>query len=240
MKKSRMSHLLNISNHGFAIENNIYTEKEIKEIISAIETVDQSKKSFRKSTDLFAIRKFLNEIPAVKSLIFNRKMKALITEVFGDGYFIVKSIYFDKPEQSNWFVSRHQDLTIAVDKKIDIEGFGSWTKKIDSFAVQPPVDILQDNFTIRIHLDDTDDKNGALKVIPGSHLKNIHLAEQVNIEEERDVVCNVKAGGAMIMRPLLMHSSERSTSNKGRRVIHIEFSRKELPVEINWAEKEAY
>jgi len=235
-----MSHLLNISNHGFAIENNIYTEKEIKEIISAIETVDQSKKSFRKSTDLFAIRKFLNEIPAVKSLIFNRKMKALITEVFGDGYFIVKSIYFDKPEQSNWFVSRHQDLTIAVDKKIDIEGFGSWTKKIDSFAVQPPVDILQDNFTIRIHLDDTDDKNGALKVIPGSHLKNIHLAEQVNIEEERDVVCNVKAGGAMIMRPLLMHSSERSTSNKGRRVIHIEFSRKELPVEINWAEKEAY
>jgi len=240
LKKSRMSHLLNISNHGFAIENNIYTEKEIKEIISAIETVDQSKKSFRKSTDLFAIRKFLNEIPAVKSLIFNRKMKALITEVFGDGYFIVKSIYFDKPEQSNWFVSRHQDLTIAVDKKIDIEGFGSWTKKIDSFAVQPPVDILQDNFTIRIHLDDTDDKNGALKVIPGSHLKNIHLAEQVNIEEERDVVCNVKAGGAMIMRPLLMHSSERSTSNKGRRVIHIEFSRKELPVEINWAEKEAY
>ena len=235
-----MSHLLNISNHGFAIENNIYTEKEIKEIISAIETVDQSKKSFRKSTDLFAIRKFLNEIPAVKSLIFNRKMKALITEVFGDGYFIVKSIYFDKPEQSNWFVSRHQDLTIAVDKKIDIEGFGSWTKKIDSFAVQPPVDILQDNFTIRIHLDDTDDKNGTLKVIPGSHLKNIHLAEQVNIEEERDVVCNVKAGGAMIMRPLLMHSSERSTSNKGRRVIHIEFSRKELPVEINWAEKEAY
>jgi hypothetical protein len=48
------------------------------------------------------------------------------------------------------------------------------------------------------------------------------------------------AGGFMIMRPLLMHASYRTTSNKQRRVIHIEFSRQELPSEINWAEKENY
>ena len=42
----------------------------------------------------------------------------------------------------------------------------------------------------------------------------------------------------MLMRPLLMHASGRSTNNKRRRVIHIEFSNTELPAVVNWAEKE--
>ena len=85
----------------------------------------------------------------------------------------MKSIYFDKPAGSNWFVSYHQDLTISVNAKIDLGGFGPWTVKQDQYAVQPPLQILENNFTIRIHLDDTDENNGALKVIPGSHLKGV-------------------------------------------------------------------
>ena len=106
------------------------------------------------------------------------------------------------------------------------------------FAVQPSLNILQDNFTIRIHLDDTDDDNGALKVIAGSHHKNVYRAESIDWNSEREATCKVRAGGIMIMRPLLMHSSNRSTSNKKRRVIHIEFSKANLAAEINWSEKE--
>ncbi len=40
----------------------------------------------------------------------------------------------------------------------------------------------------------------------------------------------------MIMKPLLLHSSGRTTNNKKRRVIHIEFSDTELPEELNWSE----
>lgn len=85
-----------------------------------------------------------------------------------------KSIYFDKPEHSSWFVAWHQDLTISVDKKIDLDGFGPWTSKQDQFAVQPPLAFLENIFTVRIHLDDTDEHNGALRVIPGSHRKGIY------------------------------------------------------------------
>ena len=127
-------------------------------------------------------------------------------------------------------------MTISVDKKVEILGFSSWTVKQDQFAVQPPVEILKDNFTIRIHLDDTDGNNGALRIIPGSHLKGVHRAENIDWSLETEEICNVKSGGIMIMRPLLMHASDRSTSNKARRVMHIEFSRVKLPKGLNWAE----
>jgi ectoine hydroxylase-related dioxygenase (phytanoyl-CoA dioxygenase family) len=153
---------------------------------------------------------------------------------------VVKSIYFDKPEKSNWFVAWHQDLTISVNKKAELPGYGPWTIKPDQFAVQPPVAILEDNFTIRIHLDDTDNNNGALKVLPGSHLKKIYRVEDIDWAREKEAICSVNAGGIMIMRPLLMHASSRTTNDKKRRVIHIEFSRAILPEEISWSEKDGY
>jgi ectoine hydroxylase-related dioxygenase (phytanoyl-CoA dioxygenase family) len=233
-------HQNDVINNGFAIINNIYNSEEIKSIITAIEQVDPSNTAFRKANDLFAIRKFLNEVPHVLPLIFNNNLNKLIADLFEDGYFVVKSIYFNKPELSNWFVAWHQDLTISVDKKADISGYGPWTVKQDQFGVQPPLDVLQDNFTIRIHLDDTDENNGALKVVPGSHQKGLCRPENINWQNATEVICPVKAAGVMIMRPLLLHASNRTTNNKKRRVVHIEFSRSELPYGIDWAEKARY
>jgi len=227
-----------VDKRGFAILNNIYTNDEVASILNVINGADQSNKTFRKSEDLFAIRQFLKEVPQVKELVFNGKLKTLINNLFGGDYFVVKSIYFDKPEKSNWFVAWHQDLTISVDKKIDLPGYGPWTTKLNQFAVQPPLTILQDNFTIRIHLDDTDEGNGALKVIAGSHARGIWRTDNFDPQRETVISGNVPAGGIMIMRPLLMHASNRTTTNKRRRVIHIEFSKARLPGEINWAERE--
>ncbi|WP_316783136.1 phytanoyl-CoA dioxygenase family protein [Pedobacter frigiditerrae] len=226
-----------ISTQGFSIIPNIYNDDEIEQILKAINQVDTSKDTFRKSADLFAIRQFLKEVPAVHDLIFNEKLKAIIQSTFGDNYFVVKSIYFDKPEQSNWFVAYHQDLTISVDKKVELENFGPWTVKQNQFAVQPPIEILHDNFTIRIHLDDTDENNGALKIIPKSHLKGIYRAATIDWTIERETICKVEKGGIMIMKPLLLHSSSKTTNNNKRRVIHIEFSNIELPNELHWAER---
>lgn len=231
------NHLQQIADSGFTIVNGIYTPSEIDAITAIIEAADQSKDSFRKTDDLFAIRRFLHEVPDVKRLIFNDNIKRIINELFGKAYFITKSIYFDKPERSNWFVAWHQDLTIAVDKKTELTGFGPWTVKLSNFAVQPPVSILQENFTIRIHLDDTDEKNGALKVLEGSH-HSISRIENMDKSAESVRFCNVKAGDVMVMRPLLMHASERSVNNSRRRVIHIEFGKATLPEAISWAEKE--
>jgi ectoine hydroxylase-related dioxygenase (phytanoyl-CoA dioxygenase family) len=228
-----------ISAEGFTVIDNVYTTEEIDSILKVIEQVDTSRPTFRKTNDLFAIRQFLKEVPEVFTIVFNDKLRSLISDVFGNDYFVTKSIYFDKPEQSNWFVAYHQDLTISVDKKKDIEGYGPWTVKQNQFAVQPPLDILQDNFTIRIHLDDTDENNGALKVIPKSHLKGVYRPETIDWSQETEIVCNVSKGGIMIMKPLLLHASNRTTNNNKRRVLHIELSNKTLPEEIDWSEKQS-
>jgi ectoine hydroxylase-related dioxygenase (phytanoyl-CoA dioxygenase family) len=227
-----------ISHNGFAVVENVYAKEELNEIIKAIADIDQSKPTFRKTKDLFAIRQFLKEIPQVKSIIFNNYLNSIINNLFGEDYFVVKSIYFDKPEQSNWFVAWHQDLTISVNNKQDLPGYSSWTVKHNQYAVQPPVEILEDNFTIRIHLDNTNANNGALKVIPKSHLKKIYRPENIDWITEKSTTCSVEKGGIMIMRPLLIHASERTTNNERRRVIHVEFSRAKLTEKMNWSELE--
>lgn len=223
--------------NGFAIIDNIYTIEEAGKILEQINQASSDKKTFRKSADLFAIRQFLREVPETADTIFNDKLKPVLTELLGNNYFVVKSIYFDKPQTSNWYVSYHQDLTISVDKKLALKGFEFWTTKQNQFAVQPPLDILQNIVTVRIHLDETDENNGALKVVPQSHLKGICRPETIDWTAESEVNCNVSKGGIMLMKPLLLHSSGRTTNSRQRRVIHIEFSNQELPTELNWAER---
>lgn len=222
---------------GFVTIDDVYSPFEIGQIIKLIENAEKSKETFRISSDLFAIRQFLKEIPVVRELIFTNNLKSIIRQILGVDYFVVKSIYFDKPESSNWYVSYHQDLTISVDKKISLENFGPWTVKQNQFAVQPPLEILKNNYTIRIHLDTTTKNNGALKVIPKSHLKGLYRPESIDWTTEKEITCEVKKGGLMIMKPLLLHSSGRTTNGQKRRVVHIEFANKELPSELKWSER---
>ena len=229
-------HKLHLHEEGFAIIDNVFTEPEIAAIIETINAIDTSGAAFRKTRDLFAIRRFVKEVPGIGAYIFTSRICTIIDQLFGPGYFLVKSIYFDKPEQSNWFVAYHQDLTISVDQKEQVAGFDQWTVKNDQFAVQPPVTLLENIFTIRIHLDETDENNGALKIVPRSHRKGIYRPETIDWSREKEVVCKVPRGGIMIMQPLLLHASNRTVNNSKRRVIHLEFSNRLLPGRLQWAE----
>jgi ectoine hydroxylase-related dioxygenase (phytanoyl-CoA dioxygenase family) len=235
---------------GYTVIQEMFSLAEVEAIITTIDEVGYlaapSAPVFRRTSDLFAIRRFLQAVPAVQPLLFTQALNSLVREAFGPGYFPVRSIYFDKPPGSNWFVAWHQDLTISVDRKLPLPGFGPWTVKGDQFAVQPPLGILEDMYTIRIHLDDTDETNGALRVLPGSHLCGIgrHHPAASNTASSiptnstpLEEACRVASGGIMIMRPLLRHASSRSSTGKRRRVIHIEFSNAELPAGLNWSER---
>ncbi|HMF73862.1 MAG TPA: hypothetical protein VK616_20415, partial [Flavitalea sp.] len=140
---------------GFFIIADVISEQEITEIIRIISNTDTSSSIFRKSKDLFAIRQFFKYVPDVADVVMASKLKEIIRKTFGRDYFVVKSIYFDKPPSSNWFVSYHQDLTISVKERSNLPGFGPWTVKEDQFSVQPPLKILEDNITVRLHLDHT-------------------------------------------------------------------------------------
>ena len=210
---------IELKENGFSIIPNLYSEKEVNQIISCIENAEQDKNSFLKTKDLFAIRQLIKNIPHLNELLFNDNLTQLISDLSESKFFLTKAIYFDKPSESNWFVAYHQDLSISVEDKADLTNYVNWTFKKNQFGVQPPIEILQDTITIRIHLDDTDKNNGALKVIPRSHLKGIVRVNSKDWDKKSEQVCEVKKGGAMLMKPLTLHASNRTTNNKQRRVI---------------------
>ena len=227
-----------VKRRGFAILDGIYTNREINRMLSIINRATEDKKRFPKTDDLFAIRKLLMEIPTLKNILFNNNMLSLIRKGFGEDYFLTKAIYFDKPPGSNWTVPWHQDIPINVTQKSETEGFSNWAEKSGNITVCPPLEYLQSAFTLRIHLDDIDDKNGALKVIPKTHFHILSSEEMLQVRENTESkFCKVRKGGVNILKPLILHASAKTENDRHRRVIHLEFNNKELP-EINWAERE--
>jgi ectoine hydroxylase-related dioxygenase (phytanoyl-CoA dioxygenase family) len=92
---------------------------------------------------------------------------------------------------------------------------------------------------VRLHLDDADEENGALRVLAGSHRFGRLSDQQVDelAAELPEIVCCAGAGDALMMRPLLLHASSRSASERRRRVLHIEYAGFELPGGLEWSEE---
>ena len=226
---------------GFVVLSSQFSREELSQLDAHLEEY-KSKEKFDNDNpkDLYAIRRLFYHIPELQNIIFNQNVINIVREILGEKSFMTKAIYFDKPPLSNWFVSYHQDISISVKDKLPIDDYQNWTFKKGQYGVQPPVDILQNCITLRIHLDHTDKFNGALKVIPNSHLEGIQRLDYIKEKKENEVICEVERGGVMLMKPLLFHSSGKTLNNKRRRVIHLEFSNKNLDGGIEWLEKLEY
>ena len=149
----------------------------------------------------------------------------------------MRSLFFDKTPDANWKVAWHQDLTIAVQQKMETQDFGPWSVKEGVVHVQPPASLLERMLTIRVHLDDCDSDNGPLQVLSDSHRHGKLTTEQIS--ELRKIIepatCTIERGGAVLMRPLLLHASSPARIPKHRRVVHLEFATEPLPNGLQWA-----
>lgn len=219
-----------LQERGFDIIENIYSEKEINEIIKVLENQGVENK--------FGVREFLFCNPKVTEKVFNQKLLEIIKEISPSCTKSIKSIYFDKPPNANWVVNWHQDLTINLKGKKDVQRYKNWRTNSERTVVQPNIELLENIFTIRIHLDDCTKENGALRVIENSHTKGvIEIKDWVKDKVGEERICEVKKGGILLMKPLILHSSKRTENEKNRRVIHIEFCDAELPKGLKWKEK---
>ncbi len=152
-----------------------------------------------------------------------------------------KLTLFDKSPEANWLISWHQDLFVAVQERRQVRGFGAWSMKEGIHHVQPPTSVLESIAAVRIHLDDTPSTNGALRVVPGSHRSGkLGSNEIARLRRDRAAVtCELGRGGAMLMSPLLLHSSSKAVAPRRRRVLHFEFSATDLPDGLRWPDCEA-
>ncbi len=221
---------------GFGILENAIEDEIVSELLENLARLKPSSSVSRKNETVYGVRNLLNISPEIREFSQNKIVRKIVEKFLGEKAKVVRAIYFDKTADANWKVPWHQDLTISVDKKTDAQGFSAWTRKADIQHVQPPIEILETMLTLRFHLDDADETNGALKVIAKSHCNGRLSANEIKSWREANEthVCRVKKGDCLIMRPLLLHSSSAGTSPKNRRVIHLEFSADGLPNGLNW------
>jgi ectoine hydroxylase-related dioxygenase (phytanoyl-CoA dioxygenase family) len=179
----------------------------------------------------------LLSVSAIRELAASQCVREIVGAVLGPRCFAVRGIFFNKNQRSNWKVAWHQDVTISVRERREVPGFGPWTVKAGVSHVQPPVEIMS-ILAIRLHLDESGPDNGPLRILPASHKEGRLSAEQIaNWRRTPCLTCTVSSGGALIMRPLLLHASSACAVLKLRRVVHLEFAAEELPQGLEWHDR---
>ena len=220
-----LNHVQSVEENGFALIPRCLSEQVVEDLCSHLDTAKHAQRN-------------LLDVPVVRELAVSEPVRQLIVAVLGKECFAVRGILFNKTPDSNWKVVWHQDRTIAVRERKDSAQFGPWSIKAGVPHVQPPASVMARMLAVRLHLDESHTHNGPLRVIPDSHQAGCLSAEEVATWSKRpSVICTVPKGGAILMRPLLVHASSSSSKPEPRRVIHLEFAAAGLPDGLEWHDR---
>ena len=148
----------------------------------------------------------------------------------------VQCTLFNKSPNSNWLVAFHQDRSVPVRDKVDSPELAGWSEKEGGIFVQPPVSLLQQMTAVRIHIDACPVESGALRVVSGSHLSGVLSPPEVERIRRKtgEESVPVRRGGALLMKPLLLHASSKAASPIRRRVLHFVFGPSMPPLGLAW------
>jgi ectoine hydroxylase-related dioxygenase (phytanoyl-CoA dioxygenase family) len=156
--------------------------------------------------------------------------------IIGPACHPVRAILFDKNPDQNWALGWHQDRTIAVERRMDVSGFGPWSVKSGMAHVEPPFDLLARMVTVRVHLDPVPMTNAPLLVAPGSHMRGrIPTGEIPRVVQECGVIaCLAEAGDIWAYATAILHASEAAAEPGHRRVLQVDYAVGDLPGGLRW------
>jgi hypothetical protein len=148
----------------------------------------------------------------------------------------VRAILFDKTAAMNWSLGWHQDRTISVVERLEVDGFGPWTVKKGMPHVAPPCELLSGMVTLRVHLDDVPSTNAPLLIAPGSHLLGYVPIGEVDSVVNRCGIraCTALAGDIWRYATPILHASEAASRPVRRRVLQVDYAAQELPGGLRW------
>jgi hypothetical protein len=149
----------------------------------------------------------------------------------------VRAVLFDKTPESNWAVAWHQDRTIPVRERRDVDGFGPWTRKDDLLHVAPPIAVLEGMATLRIHIDPVTPENAPLKAALGSHrLGRVAASETAAAATACAIIeCLADPGDVWAYATPILHASDRAAAPLRRRVLQVDYATADLPGGLAWA-----
>ena len=164
-------------------------------------------------------------VGAVNVFAADRRLLDLAAQFVGRGAVPFRATLFDKSADANWLVAWHQDTALPLRQRVDDTEWGPWSTKGGALYAHAPAWALERVIALRVHLDDSTATNGPLRVLPGTHRLGVLRDDEIQrlSQELTAVDCITSAGGVIAMRPLTVHSSSKSSDDRPRRVLHIEY-----------------
>ena len=215
--------------NGFEIVDNFIDNNQIEKILKELSTAEYSRNTG-------GIRNAEKKFGTIKNYTQSQQLLERVGQYFHTKPLFIRAILFNKSSENNWLVTWHQDKTVAVSKRFEKPGWNIWSTKDNVEHVQPPLEVLNQMVTFRVHLDEALQENGCLKVIPNSHKRGILAQTEIQLycRDTPSLTCEAKRGSALVMRPHILHSSGKATHPSQRRTLHLEFSDYPLPRDIHW------
>ncbi len=217
----------NLDRDGFCLLYHAVEPVTIQRLLAvfddAFEDDSQSVRARSSRGHVYAARNLIDSIPEVTTVWQVDPMLTLLREKLGDGFGLVRALFFDKPPERTWNLPWHKDTSIAVkNNSAKSPTFSRPTIKAGVPHVIASNEVLRQMLTLRIHLDEVTDENGPLRVIPGSHA----ASDSVGVGVDHAVTIHAGAGDVLAMRPLISHASGSSLegTRRHRRILHLEFS----------------
>jgi ectoine hydroxylase-related dioxygenase (phytanoyl-CoA dioxygenase family) len=207
-----------VSKLGYATVPGLLNSEEIAVLISSLECA-------RLHRSRAGIRHMLGN-PIVAELASDQRLLGIAQQVLGEDAFPFRATLFDKSPDSNWLITWHQDTALPLREKHEASGWGPWSVKEGITYAHAPASSLEKIVALRLHLDDSTNENGPLRIIPCSHRQGVLSDAEVEAIAAHTVPvnCLVSKGGIIVMRPLAIHASSKSQSATARRVLHIEYA----------------
>jgi len=203
---------------GYAIHAHLFSRRELHSL-----AVDLAGEPLQRSR---AGARHILGCKAVARLAQDSRLTEIASSWLGASAIPFKATLFDKNPDANWLVAWHQDTALPMCEHREVEGWGPWSEKFGVTYAHAPGRVLERIVALRLHLDDSSEDNGPLRVLPGTHTSGVLSDAQVHELSLRvqPVSCTANAGGMVVMRPLLIHASSKLTEQAPRRVLHLEYA----------------
>lgn len=178
----------------------------------------------------------LHGIPELTALLTIGPIQTIAARHIGKAAYPVRAILFDKTAAANWSLGWHQDRTIAVRERHDVDGYGPWTTKQGILHVAPPFAVIARMATLRIHLDDVPTDNAPLLIAPGSHRLGLVPEPEIEAAVARcgAAACLACRGDVWAYATPILHASAAATGDRRRRVLQVDYAAEPLTPPLAW------